>query len=84
VAINPIHRRLAGQLHAESKNLESLTALLSVDPAVVNTHILALQDIDRIAQILAAIGDALGSNDPEASCRHSGLEKINRLALPEF
>ncbi len=74
-----IHTALAEQLIQLGKSLEALGEGLCTDPALVASHMTALQEIDRIAQMQFAIANVVAASDPEAACLRSPLERIRTL-----
>jgi len=56
---------------------------LCADPAIISSHIGALQEIDRIAQMQFAIATIITADDPYEACLNSPLERVRKLALIE-
>lgn len=79
----PLNQQLATQLDELGKSLERLGETLCTDPAVISSHIAALQEIDRIAQMQFAIAAIISADDQYDACLQSPLERIRKLALTE-
>lgn len=79
----PITQQLASQLDELGKSLERLGETLCADPAIISSHIGALQEIDRIAQMQFAIATIITADDPYEACLNSPLERVRKLALIE-
>ena len=79
----PINQQLAAQLDELGRSLERLGERLCADPSVVSSHIGALQEIDRIAQMQFAISMVISADDPNEACLQSPLERIRKLAQIE-
>lgn len=75
--------QLSIQLAELGRSLEQLGETLCTDPAVISSHISALQEIDRIAQMQFAISAILSADDQREACLKSPLERLRKLALPE-
>ena len=78
-----INQLLAAQLDELGKSLERLGERLCADPAVINAHIGALQEIDRIAHMQFAISTIITAEDPREACLTSPLERVRKLAQIE-
>lgn len=76
----PLHHHLAMQLDELGKSLERLGETLCADPAVISSHIGALQEIDRIAQMQFAISAVIAAENPRDACLESPLERVRKLA----
>lgn len=74
-----IYNALSDQLEQLGSSLEALGESLCSDPALVASHMAALQEIDRIAQMQFAIANVINANDAEAACLRSPLERIRTL-----
>jgi hypothetical protein len=79
----PINLHLAAQLDELGKSLERLGEKLCADPSVVSSHIGALQEIDRIAQMQFAISMVISAENPREACLQSPLERVRKLAQIE-
>jgi hypothetical protein len=79
----PITHQLAAQLDELGRSLERLGETLCADPAIIGSHIGALQEIDRIAQMQFAIATIITADDPYEACLNSPLERVRKLALIE-
>lgn len=79
----PLNQQLADQLNELGRSLERLGETLCADPAIISSHISALQEIDRIAQIQFAISTIISAEDPFEACLNSPLELVRKLALIE-
>lgn len=79
----PITQQLASQLDELGKSLERLGETLCADPAIISSHIGALQEIDRIVQMQFAIATIITADDPYEACLNSPLERVRKLALIE-
>lgn len=77
----PLNQQLSDQLNELGKSLERLGETLCADPAVISSHVGALQEIDRIAQMQFAISAIISANDQYEACLQSPLERIRKLAL---
>lgn len=71
---------LAHELRGMSQNLEALGQHLCADPAVITSHITALQQLDFIAQSQASIADIIAAEDPVGVCRTARHEHLKRHA----
>jgi predicted regulator of amino acid metabolism with ACT domain len=76
----PIRLAISQQLVELGRSLEELGESLCADPELVASHMTALQEIDRIAQMQFAIAAIIAASDAEAACLRSPLERIRTLA----
>lgn len=76
-----LNRAIASRLVLLADETEALGAELSVDPAVVNEHMTALQSIDAIAQSLGQIASILRSSEPAAAIENVNLEDLKNQLM---
>ena len=68
--------RLGEELDYVRRLLDSTGGLLAADPILIRRHAVALQSLDRVAQILDHLGNVIRSSDP-----HSAVESIRMSDL---
>jgi hypothetical protein len=72
---------LAAELHGARAELESLSETLCADPYVVLEHAAALQTLDRVGQLQAAIASLLVAADRPAAVAALGLDRLRERLM---
>ncbi|MEO7636423.1 MAG: hypothetical protein ABIS16_02135 [Sphingomicrobium sp.] len=65
--------RLAEELDYARRMLDSMGDSLSADPTVVVRHMVSLQSVDIIGQILGHIAAVVRSSDPQGAVERIGM-----------
>ena len=68
--------RLAEELEYARRMVETMGDSLSVDPGVVMRHMVSLQSVDIVAQILGHIANVVRSSDPEGAVERIGMSEL--------
>ncbi len=66
------------------RKIEVLGVELCSDPALVSAHMGRLQDIDRIAQYLAALGTLLRAECMTTAAMRTGLDELTARLIPGY
>ena len=68
--------RLAEELEYARRMVETMGDSLSADPGVVMRHMVSLQSVDIVAQILGHIANVVRSSDPEGAVERIGMSEL--------
>jgi hypothetical protein len=84
MANTEIYLRVAMQLEAMSRQLETISSDLMFCHSLVTARNSLPKKIEEIAMLQGAIADVLISEAPETVCRNSSLHQLRLLAMPTF
>ena len=65
--------RLAEELQFARRMIEAMGDTLSADPQLIMRHMVSLQSIDIVGQILGHVADVVRSNDPNSAVDRIGM-----------
>jgi hypothetical protein len=68
--------RLAEELDYARRILDSMGNQLSGDPAVIARHMVTLQSVDVIGQLLGHVASVIQSSDPEGAVERIGMSEL--------
>lgn len=68
--------RLAEELDYARRMLDAMGNQLSADSAVIARHMVALQSVDVIGQLLGYIADVIRSSDPDGAVEGIGMAEL--------
>jgi hypothetical protein len=71
-----LHVRLGEELDYVRRLLDIMGDQLSGDPILLRRHSVALQPIDRMAQILGHVGRVIRSSDPNSAVADIGMSDL--------
>ena len=79
-----LHRRLGEELQSARKMLDVTGDELSDDPIAVARHLIVLQSLDIVGQMLNHISTVIRSSDPKAAVERIGMCELKaRLSRTE-
>ena len=84
MANTEIYLRMAMQLEAMSRQLETISSDLLFCHSLVTARNSLPKKIVEIAKLQGAIAHVLVSELPETACRNSSLHQLRLLAMPTF
>jgi hypothetical protein len=70
---DPLQLRLAEELDYARRMLEQMGDVLSADQLVVGRHMMALQSVDIVGQILGHVANVVRSSDPAGAVERIGM-----------
>ena len=73
---DPLLLRLADEIDFARRLIEQMGDRLSADPAVVARHVLTLQSVDVIGQMLGHLASIVRSSDPAATVDRLGMTDL--------
>ena len=65
--------RLAEELDYARRMLDSMGDTLSADPNVVSRHMVSLQSVDIVGQLLGHVASVIRSSDPDGAVERIGM-----------
>ena len=68
--------RLAEELEYARRMIESMGDTLSADPQLVMRHMVALQSVDIVGQILGHVANVVRSSDPAGAVERIGMSEL--------
>ena len=68
-----LRQRLAEELEYARRMIETMGDSLSADPALVMRHMVELQSVDIVGQMLGHIANVIRSSHPEGAVEHIGM-----------
>ena len=83
---DPLRLRLAEELEYARRMLEAMGETLSADGLLVARHMVALQSVDIVGQLLGHIANVIRSSDPPGAVDRIGMSdlkaRLTRKSLP--
>ena len=73
---DPLKLRLAEELEYARRMLEALGERLSSDGLIVTRHMVALQSVDIVGQMLSHIASVVESSDPHGAVERIGMSDL--------
>ncbi|HET7709938.1 MAG TPA: hypothetical protein VFK50_10495 [Sphingomicrobium sp.] len=73
---DPLSNRLADELDYARRLLEQMGDTLSSDPTVVARHLVTLQAVDVVGQMLGHIANVVRSSDPAETVERMGMADL--------
>jgi hypothetical protein len=73
---DPLKLRLAEELEYARRMLEALGERLSSDGLIVSRHMVALQSVDIVGQMLSHIASVVASSDPHGAVERIGMSDL--------
>lgn len=73
---NVLHLRLAEEIDYARRILETMGNELSGDPTVIARHMVSLQSVDVIGQLLGHLANVVRSSDPPAAVELVGMADL--------
>ena len=71
-----LRRRLAEELEYARRMIETMGDTLSADPQLVMRHMVSLQAVDIVGQMLGHIANVIRSSDPEGAVELIGMAEL--------
>ena len=73
---DPLKLRLAEELEYARRVIEAMGDTLSSDPSLVVRHMVSLQSVDIVGQILGHIANVVRSSDPDGAVERIGMSEL--------
>ena len=73
---DPLQLRLAEELDYARRTLDVMGDTLASDPNVVSRHMVALQSVDILGQLLGHIATVVRSSDPHGAVERIGMGEL--------
>ena len=73
---DPLQLRLAEELEYARRTLDVMGDTLAADPNVVSRHLVALQSVDILGQLLGHIASVVRSSDPHGAVERIGMGEL--------